>query len=120
MFGKRRGVEVLGQRQIKLGLVEMEQALVAVPQGLGRLRLVWSHLDKQPPPYEEYLYQLRLGDVPLAQLLTSGCPTCASMLAAGYGLAMDDRKMCIRDRVQRGTAGGSFHLRRCLSGRGYP
>lgn len=66
-----------------------EHLLFRVRHGTGRLRMERSRDLSQPDPMRDTFFTLTLGGTPLALLQTSGCPTCQSMLAAGYGLRED-------------------------------
>lgn len=72
-----------------------EHLLFSVENGVGKLRPVWyDDGAKNASPYDiRSDSALMLGDTPLVQIQSDGCPTCASLLAAGYGLPEDSREV---------------------------
>lgn len=66
-----------------------EHLLFSIENSTGNLRMVRFEQSKDEPPYEDYCSALLLNDTPLVRTQSSGCPTCESLLAAGYGLPED-------------------------------
>ncbi len=79
-----------------------EHLLFTVRNGSGKLRIVWY----QYGDHGESRSALLLGDTPLLQIQSSGCPTCESLLAAGYGLPEDSAQLrAARAALDRPYAG---------------
>jgi hypothetical protein len=66
-----------------------EHLLFSVQNSKGKLRMNWYTQKKDEPPYEDHYAALLLNNTPLVRAQSSGCPTCESFLAAGYGLPED-------------------------------
>lgn len=66
-----------------------EYLLFSVKNSTGKLRMSWYTQKKDEPPYEDHYATLLLNNTPLVRAQSSGCPTCESFLAAGYGLPED-------------------------------
>lgn len=85
-----------------------EHLLFTVEGGLGQLRAAWYGGGKRgAPSYDGYSDSaLLLGKTPLIQIQSSGCPTCESLLAAGYGLPEEGTAVkAMRDSMDRPYAG---------------
>ena len=80
--------KILARHKFETGLFPTEHLLVQVQNGLGRLG--WEHWVGEDFHGITTRSALMLGEVPLALLQDSGCPTCAGMLAAGYGRPAED------------------------------
>ncbi len=81
-------VRVLARHRKTEGLFPADCLLFQVEHGAGVLRWVWW--TPEIPYSEKTPAALLMGERPLAFYHDSGCPTCASMLAAGWGRAPDD------------------------------
>ncbi|MCI8422109.1 MAG: hypothetical protein HFF50_01040 [Lawsonibacter sp.] len=81
-------IEILARHTSETGLFPAQHLLLQVKNGLGRLG--WERWVGEDFHGITTRSALMLGEVPLALLQDSGCPTCASLLAAGYGRPADD------------------------------
>ena len=66
-----------------------EHLFFQVKGGAGALRMEMSRDPDCTDPMLDTYQTLTLNGTPLAFIQTSGCPTCQSLLAAGYGLPED-------------------------------
>lgn len=67
-----------------------EHLLFSVQNSKAKLHMNWYIQKTDEAPYEYQCAALVLNDTPLVRVQSSGCPTCESLLAAGYGLAEDN------------------------------
>ena len=106
MFFHKAKVEPITAHTGQLTAFPSEHLLFSVQNSVGRLRVVWYAQSKTAPPYEDARSALLLDDTPLLQIQGSGCPTCASLLAAGYGLPDDSPELTLaREQMCRPYAG---------------
>ena len=83
-----------------------EHLLFAVQNGAGKLRIAGCENTREILPDTEFCGALLLGDTPLVEVQSSGCPTCESLLAAGYGLPESSPVLLqIREAMTRPYAG---------------
>lgn len=85
-----------------------EHLLFFVEGGLGQFRVAWYDGGARGvSPYDgNYSSALLLGETPLIQIQSSGCPTCESLLAAGYGLPEENPAVkAMRELLNRPYAG---------------
>lgn len=90
MLFQKEKVKVLAHHTGRLAAFPAEHLLLSVQGSRGALHMGWHDTGQAEPDdglgYRSILY---LGETPLIQILGSGCPTCESLLAAGYGLPGD-------------------------------
>ena len=92
----------------RLAAFASEQLLFTLEGGAGNLCAVWyDGGEKGVSPYDAYSSSaLVLNDTPLVQMQGTGCPTCASLLAAGYGLPEDSAAVqAMRDAMTKPYTG---------------
>lgn len=75
------------------GLNPSKHLLFTVENSIGRLRKVLYKVRGSEPPYVEYASVLQLGETALLCEQSSGCPTCESLLGAGYGIPASDPEL---------------------------
>lgn len=92
----------------RLAAFPSEQLLFSVENGAGKLRSVlYDGGEKTASPYDiRSNSALMLEDRPLVQIQSDGCPTCASLLGAGYGIPEDSHAVaCMRERMTQPYTG---------------
>lgn len=92
LFTKTKIERIAAHRGV-LSAFPSEHLLFSVEGGFGQLRFAGRENQlKKDAVYDEHsACALLLGDTPLVQIQSSGCPTCESLLAAGYGIPEDSR-----------------------------
>ena len=83
MFFSKIQAKPLASRSVPSPWFPSEHLLFSLEGGSGRLRGQWYPREKMD---SEIPFAVVLGDIPLVLTQSSGCPTCESLLAAGYGL----------------------------------
>lgn len=56
----------------------------------GQSKLEYTHFYGNIDSFEDNFYTLTLNGIPLIYVQSSGCPTCESLLAAGYGISKNN------------------------------
>lgn len=89
MFFKEKKFSVKILRTVEIA--PHRKGILIYVKGLGKLSY---QLSRYPDDYwgDRFISNLMLNGVPLMQCDMSGCPTCASLLAAGYGIEKADCK----------------------------
>lgn len=107
MLFQEGNIEVAARHKGALAAFPSDHLLLTLQGSRGSLRMDWFDPEKGPQGYEpDYRSILYLNDTPLIQIQASGCPTCESMLAAGYGLPEDCADLCaVRAAQDRPYAG---------------
>lgn len=107
-------IEVLATSKGCLSTFSSEHLLFSVQGGSGKLHMAWFASAEKSSPYEPYSRSaLYLDDTPLIQIQSSGCPTCESLLAAGYGLPKYSAELhAVRERMTEPYAGLTNALER--------
>jgi hypothetical protein len=109
MFLSKVKAKPLAVRSFSSAWFPSEHLLFSLTGGSGRFRGQWypqSGKDVQVP------FALMLGDVPLLLVQSSGCPTCESLLAAGYGLPPSQELREATDRLSAPYTGLQDSLER--------
>lgn len=88
VFQKPR-IDVLAAHSSDFPSVRGDNLLFLLQDGKSLLKNVWYAQSSTASPYEDSCSALTLNDVPLIYIQSSGCPTCESLLAAGYGMPED-------------------------------
>lgn len=107
LFQETKIVSIIEQKG-RLSVFPSEHLLFSVENGEGKLRPVWyDGGTKDALPYEgRSSSALMLEDTPLVQIQSDGCPTCASLLGAGYGMPEDSREVQqMRERMTQPYTG---------------
>lgn len=89
MFTQKAKIEILATHSSDFPLIRGENLLFHLKNGQGRLKNIVYAQERNSPPYQDDFSALTLNDIPLVQVQSSGCPTCESLLAAGYGMPAD-------------------------------
>lgn len=89
MFSQKAKIEILATHSSDFPLIRGENLLFHLKNGQGRLKNILYAQERNSPPYQDDFSALTLNDIPLIQVQSSGCPTCESLLAAGYGMPAD-------------------------------
>ena len=89
LWQKRPRTRILARHTTKGPVFSGEHIFFEVKGSAGTLRMELSRDPACTDPMLDSYLTLTLKGTPLAFLQTSGCPTCQSMLAAGYGLPED-------------------------------
>ena len=86
LFRKQPAVQILARHITRRPWFSGEHLFFRVRNSAGTLRMELTRDPDCPDVMLDTYLALTLKGQPLAFLQTSGCPTCQSLLAAGYGL----------------------------------
>lgn len=103
MFKRRVRIEQIATHKGMRAALPSEHLLFSVEGGTGKLRMAAYPAAVAEPPREiDYRAALFLGDCTLVRVQSNGCPTCESLLAAGYGLPEDSPELQVaREALSR-------------------
>lgn len=86
-------LKILAEYQTKSLYLPANCLLFYLKNGKNILRTEWYQMESSSSPFEEDYFTLLLGKTPLVYVQSSGCPTCESLLAAGYGIPEDQNEL---------------------------
>lgn len=93
MFFQKPKIEILAAHPSDFALIHGNNLMFLLRDGKAHLKSVWYTVKTDEPPYEMNYSALELNGTPLLHIQSSGCPTCESLLAAGYGMPEDCAEM---------------------------
>ncbi len=85
LFGKKLNVKKLDCGMDTAAIPTIQSARLVYISGKGALKR-HAHIVPDSSFENRYLSSIRLNGIPLVQISSPGCPTCASILATGYGI----------------------------------